>query len=121
MLERLQAIAVRFNRLRPFLLVLAVCGLSLGLYVLLTSSDQGDDVALIPAFMLFTWATMARSFVTIFAHVPVKADKDAGFWKRFKLGAQRAVYYGFMALFAVATIFLLLSSWQLSSVWRMMY
>ena len=121
MLERLQAIAVRFNKFRHFLLVLAVCGLSLGVYVLLTSSDQADDAALIPAFMLFTWATMARSFVIIFAHVPSRAAKGASFWQRFKLRAERGVYYGFMTLFALATFFLLLSSWQLSSVWRMMY
>ncbi len=121
MLERLQALAIRFSRLGPFFALLAACALMLGVYVLLTSGDQSDDVALIPAFMLFTWAMMARSFISIFAHVPAKALRDAGFWQRFKLAVQRGVYYGFVTLFAVATIFLLLSSWQLSSVWRMMY
>jgi len=107
--------------LRPLLAVIAACGLVLGVYVLLTSNDQADDAALIPAFMLFTWATMARSFIGIFTNVPRQTPAGSGLWQRCKLAVQRGVYYGFVALFAVATVFLLLSSWQLSSVWRMMY
>lgn len=121
MLERLQGMAIRFRKLGPYLLVLAICALCVGVYALLTSNDHADDAALIPAFMLFTWATMARSFIVIFTHVPEKTLADAGFWLHMKVAVKRGIYYGFFLLFAVATAFLLLSTWQLSSVWRMMY
>lgn len=121
MLERMQSIALRFQSLRPYLLVVALAALFGGVYVLLTDNNLVDDVALIPAFMLFTWATMARSFITIFALVPVRVSTQAGLFLRLKVWLRRGVYYIFLVLFALATAFLLLSTWQLSSVWRMMY
>lgn len=121
MLERLNRIAINLQGLKPYLLILAVLSLVAGVYVLLSSANQSDDRYLIPAFILFTWAVMARSFITLFFHVPSKATTTAGWWERCKIACTRGIYYGFLALFAISSAFLILGSWQLGSVWRMMY
>jgi len=121
MLERLNRIAINLQGLKPYLLILAVLSLGAGVYVMLSSANQSDDRYLIPAFILFTWAVMARSFIILFFHVPSKAEATDGLWARGKVACKRGVYYGFFALFAVSSLFLVFGSWQLSSVWRMMY
>lgn len=121
MLERLQQIAISLKPLSPAFLALAILSLAFGIYVLLSSSSQTDDMALIPAIMLFTWATMARSFTVLFFHVPARASKEMKFVMRLKVSLRRIPYYCFLVLFAAATLFLIITSWQLSSAWRMMY
>jgi len=121
MLDKLQKIALALRPLSRVFLIVAMLGLCFGVYVLLVSSSQADDLYLIPALILFTWATMARSFVNLFAHVPLRASNEMAFSKRVKTRLSRALYYCFFLLFAIATGFLLLTSWQLSSAWRMMY
>lgn len=121
MLDQLQKIAFVLRPLSRVFLILAVLGLGYGVYVLLASRSQADDLGLIPALMLFTWATMARSFISLFAHVPARASKEAKFVKRITARLSRLPYYCFLVLFVIATVFLLLTSWQLSSAWRMMY
>ena len=121
MLERLQVLARRLEAWRPLLFVLAAFGLVLGVYVLITANDLADDAALIPAFMLFTWATLARSFISIFVYVPVSANSDSSVWFRFKRWLVRGVYWALFILLTVASAFLLLSTWQLFGVWRELY
>lgn len=121
MLDKLRKIALAIRPLSRLFLILAILGLGYGVYVLLVSRSQADDLGLIPAVMLFTWAMMARSFISLFAHVPRSAQKEMKFLKRMKAQLARAPYYCFLILFVIATGFLLLTSWQLSSAWRMMY
>lgn len=121
MLNKLQKIALLLRPFRPVFLVLAILSLGYGVYVLLVSSSQADDLGLIPALIVFTWATMAGSFANLFAHVPPPAAKEVKFLMRIKARVSRAPYYCFLVLFLIATGFLLLTSWQLSSAWRMMY
>lgn len=121
MLDKLQKIALALRPLRRVFLILAILALGYGIYVLLVSRSQADDLGLIPALILFTWAMMAHSFVSLFAHVPAGAGKETKLGMRIKARLSRASYYCFLILFAIATGFLLLTSWQLSSAWRMMY
>jgi hypothetical protein len=121
MLDKLQKLALLLRPLSRVFLILAILALSYGIYVLLVSRSQSDDLGLIPALMLFTWATMARSFIGLFAHVPPRAEQEMKFVTRIKARLSRALYYCFLTLFAIATGFLLLTTWQLSSAWRMMY
>ena len=121
MLDKLQKIALALRPLSRVFLIVALLALAYGIYVLLVSSSQADDLGLIPALILFTWATMARSFIRLFAQVPVQAQSEMKFVTRVKTRLSRFVYYCFLLLFVIATGFLLLTSWQLSSAWRMMY
>lgn len=121
MLDKLQKIALTLRPLRHVFLLLAILTLGYGVYILLVSRTQDDDLGLIPALILFTWATMALSFVNLFAHVPPPAEQEMKFSKKIKTRVSRALYYFFLVLFVIATGFLLLTSWQLSSAWRMMY
>lgn len=121
MLDKLQKIALTLRPLRHVFLLVALLALGYGVYVLAVSSSQADDLGLIPALILFTWATMAHSFVSLFAHVPASVGQELKLVKRIKAGLARAPYYGFLILFVIATGFLVLTSWQLSSAWRMMY
>lgn len=121
MLDKLQKIALSLRPLSFALLIIAIVSLGYAVYVLLVSSSQEDDLTLIPALILFTWATMARSFVSLFAHVPARARAEMKFVTRLKARASRIPYYCFLVLFVVATGFLLLTSWHLFSAWRMMY
>lgn len=121
MLDKLQKIALALRPFRRIFLILAIVGLVYGVYVVLVSSSQADDLGLIPAFILFTWAMMARSFIDLFAHVPHRAQKEMRFGMRIRALLSRVLYYCFLGLFVIATGFLVLTSWQLSSAWRMMY
>lgn len=121
MLDKLQKIAITLRPLRRVFLILAILALGYGIYVLLVSSSQAEDLGLIPALILFTWSLMARSFVTLFAHVPPRAGQGMKFAKRIRARWSRFPYYCFLVLFLIATGFLLVTSWQLSSAWRMMY
>lgn len=121
MLDKLQKIALSLRPLSSALLIIALVALGYAVYVLLASRSQEDDLYLIPALVLFTWATMARSFISLFVHVPARASNEKKFVTRLKACISRIPYYCFLVLFVVATGFLLLTSWQLSSAWRMMY
>ena len=121
MLDKLQNMARSFRSLSPALLVLAVLALAYGIYVLLSSNSQADDMALIPSLILFTWATLAHAFLSLFAYVPPRATKEMRFVMKVKVGLRRIPYYCLLVLFVTATGFLLLTSWQLSGAWRMMY
>ncbi len=121
MLDKLQRIAKLLRPLSPVFLILATLALGYGIYVLLASSSQAEDLGLIPALILFTWATMAHSFINLFAHVPARVQNEMKFALRIRTRLSRFPYYCFLVLFVIATGFLLLTSWQLSSAWRMMY
>ena len=121
MLEKSQKIALALRPFSRVFLILAILALGYAIYVVLVSSSQADDLGLIPALILFTWTAMARSFVTLFAHVPPRAGREMKFVMRIKARLSRVLYYCFLALFVVATSFVLLTSWQLSSAWRIMY
>ena len=121
MLDKLQKIAHALRPLKRALLSLAVLALGYGIYVVLASSSQAEDLGLIPALILFIWATMASSFISLFARVPPRAAQQMKFVTRVKARFSRVLYYCFLVLFVIATGFVLLTSWQLSSAWRMMY
>ena len=121
MLDKLQRIALVLRPISRLFLIVAILALGYGIYVLLASSSQADDLGLIPALIAFTWATMARSFISLFAHVPPRAQSDMKLALRIRARLSRFPYYCFLVLFVIATGFLLLTSWQLSSAWRMMY
>jgi fatty acid desaturase len=121
MLENLQTLAVRLQRFGFVFNLIALAALIYGISALLLSTSQEQDKGFIPAIIVFTWAMLARSFVNLFRHLPGPPDTKMKFVTRVKARAMRLVYYGFLVLFASATGFLILTSWQLSSAWRMMY
>jgi len=121
MLEKLQNIAIILRPFRTGFLILAALSVAYGLNVLLTSDSQAEDIALIPSFVLFAWATMAHSFTNLFAQLPVPPREEMKIVMRVKARVLRLLYYGFLTMFALASGFLLITSWQLFSAWRMMY
>lgn len=121
MLERMQGHALRWRGMRPVLLVVAVLSLVAAVRVLLTSVDQAGDVALIPSLVLFLWCVMLHAFLTLFAQVPAPPATHLSWGRRMLMRCKRAFHYVFLAVFAVLSALLLLTSWQLVGAWRMMY
>lgn len=121
MLERLQSLAQRLSWTAPWCLMFAIAGLGLAASALFLSTSEAEDARMIPGVLLFVWGLMARSFLQLFARVPSRPDAGARVVTRVKVALHRSVYYIFLCLFAMAGLFLVITSWQLSSAWRMMY
>ncbi|MDP1932663.1 MAG: hypothetical protein Q8L60_14510 [Gammaproteobacteria bacterium] len=121
MLERLQALARRYVRARSWLLVLAVLSFSAGAWILAMSSNQAEDIALIPTMLLFAWAIMLHSFLSLFAHVPPRVQPDMTFGRRLTARLKRSAYYMFTILTAMVSLLLLVTTLQMAGAWRTMY
>lgn len=121
MLERLQELARRYLRARPWMLALAVLSLGAGTWILMTSGDQAEDVAFIPAMLLFAWAIMLHSFLNLFAHVPPRVEPGRKFGMQLTARLKRGVYYMFAVLMAVVSLLLLVTTLQMLGAWRAMY
>jgi len=120
-LERLQELARRYMKARPWMLVLATLSLGAGTWILMTSGDQADDIAFIPVMLLFAWATMLHSFLNLFAHVPPHVQPGGKFGNRLTARLKRGAYYLFAILMAVVSLLLLVTTLQMLSAWRAMY
>ena len=121
MLERLQELARRFVGARPWMFALAVLSLGAATWILITSGDQADDIALIPAMLLFAWATMLNSFLNLFAHVPPRVQHGGKFGKQLTARLKRGAYYMFATMMAVMSVLLLVTTLQMLGAWRTMY
>ncbi len=121
MLERMCHIARRLQPVRGLLaLLMALAVLNVGRVLLISASDA-EDVALIPSVLLFVWALLGLAFIQMFSHVPPAAHRQDRFLMRVRRASFRALYYAFVLLFVLTSAFLLLTTWQLISAWRMMY
>lgn len=121
MLEKLQELARRYMGARPWMLVLALLSLCSAVWILMTSDRQAEDVGLIPAMLLFAWATMFHSFLNLFACVPPQAVAEENFGKRLTAIFKRGAYYMFAFLMALVTLLLVVTTLQMLGAWRTMY
>lgn len=121
MLENLQELARRYMRARPWMLVLTMLSLIAATWILMTSGDQAEDIAFIPAMLLFAWATMFHSFLNLFAHVPPRPEPGGRFGKQLTARLKRGAYYMFAVLMAVVSLLLLVTTLQMLGAWREMY
>ncbi|WP_088328403.1 hypothetical protein [Lacimicrobium sp. SS2-24] len=106
MLSNLKQFSVRFYWLRSVTLVVGSLSSALFLYGLFCSACLlGADQLLIPAGVAALWAGVGYWFVTAFANVPDKPDKQMGFFKKVSIRFQRGIYL----LFAILGCFLSLA------------
>lgn len=121
MLTRLQGIATRLRPARHLLLVtaaLALCGAG---YILVTSRTQAGDLYVIPLMTLFAWSAMLYAFAMLFMHVPPEPEPGMKLLRRCRIRIKRAGYWIIAVAMLLVSAFLVATTWQLATAWRMTY
>src|SRR5690606_1981672 len=111
-------------RLRPlrhlWLLVAALAFLGAA-SILVTSRSQAEQLYFIPLIALFAWAMTLYAFAMLFAQVPPPPQSGMRWRLRIKVHLQRAGYWVMAVVMLMVSAFLLLTTWQLATAWRLMY
>ena len=121
MLTRLQQFAIRLRPARHLLLVIAAMAFCGAAYTLVTSRSQAEDLYFIPLLALFAWALMLYAFAMLFLRVPPMPEPGVKFLARVRVRLQRSAYWILAVTMLGVSGFLLLTTWQLATTWRMTY
>lgn len=121
MIELLHRLAHRLRKAQLPALAGAVACLLYGVYVLLLPASHENNFLLTPAIVGMLWCLSLYALITNFAHVPVKAAEERGWWGRFKGRLARGYYWLLGLFFMVLSFGVLMVSWRLVAVWLREY
>ncbi len=117
LLDRLQRIACRGRRLKPFALAVAL-GLFLAsvAVVMLVPGTSGDQV-LLPLILGAVWCLSGFLFVYLFEAVPPQPDPHGGPFVRIQRRLVRGLYWIFALAFMVLGALVLMLTLRLAREW----
>jgi len=122
MVDRLRAIALKTQWLKPFTNTLVLASFFLFIYVIFgETSIAADDLYLIPSLLILIWSLLCCSFLYTFPYVPIKSTKADGLIKQIKTQIIRGYYYLLMLIAVLASLAVLLVSIRIISIWVRSY
>ena len=118
MIDSLRKLSKKAVWLKPVLLIASFAAFIVFGFVVLFTSGADKDIYIIPSIVCLLWSLSLWLLLSIFPHVPQRADRKDKFYRRFKIGAVRAAYHMVALVFLLISIFTIFLSLKLGNVWR---
>ena len=117
MIDKFQQIAQSMRiLLLPFMLVGAICLISLTAILIGATSDELERF-LTPSLVGFVWAATASSFIATFRTIPEKADASQGLADKLRRRISRGWYWIMAVIFLGTTLAVLIFTGRLMTIW----
>ena len=117
MIDKFQRVAESLQFLRIPAIVLGFLFLSVIAAVLIGLGSDEMNQLLEPCFIGLIWALATYSFVETFETIPAQADRVDSFLVRIRRKISRAWYWLIALVFVGTTVFALILSSRLLSIW----
>jgi len=117
MIDKFQRVAESIQFLRIPAIVLGILCLGIIAVVLLGLGSGAINQILVPSLIGLIWALATYSFVVTFEKIPAPADQSFGFLAKIKRKLSRAWYWLVAVAFVGTTVFALILSGRLLSIW----
>ena len=122
MIDKLRAASLKLQWLQPIAMVLAIAALGVFVYVIFGAAGIAkDDYYLIPSAVILLWCLLICAILYGFPHVPERASKELGVFKRLAISALR-FYFTILALTCLATtIAVAVVTFKILNIWLKNY
>lgn len=117
MLDRLNRLALLLRPLRSTLLVLMALTFIAMAAVIITDSDQKQNLYLLPLLVAFLWFLSTYALILNFQIIPDTHRGQKGLINKTKAAVLRSWYWLIGLIFFISTLGVLGFSWKLIGIW----
>ncbi|MBL4819851.1 MAG: hypothetical protein JKY98_02515 [Gammaproteobacteria bacterium] len=116
MLGKIHSCAIHLLWVRLVAVLVGAAALVLGIYLMLSSIDGGNDQLFIAALLMFCRCLLIYCLVTVFQKAPPQIGPKQGFFRRQLIKSQRALRILLALGFLVLTLSLVVMSYRLAVI-----